>query len=142
MERVKANPLEEALNYAKNVSTIKYTNKDNARENKLFGRAFEEAVNIFIHYKKPLLVLRCLKKLIRTGYCPFSIHFTTLKALAYCTLSAIQLRSTCGTPRPMISRRSSFKSLWRARSRGTLLVSSMRQPSSSGKSLCSKNSTI
>jgi hypothetical protein len=36
-EKIKKNPLDEALNYAKCVSSIKYTNKGNLSENKLFG---------------------------------------------------------------------------------------------------------
>lgn len=88
-EKIKKNPLEEALNYAKCVSTIKYTNKGNLSENKLFGRAFSEAIDVFIHFKKPLLVLRCINKLKRTNCCPFSIHQATVKALIYRTCSII-----------------------------------------------------
>lgn len=82
-QKIKKSPLEEALNYAKCVSTIKYTNKGNARENKLFGRAFSEAIDVFIHFKKPLLVLRCINKLIRTAFCCFTIHHCILKAIIY-----------------------------------------------------------
>ena len=92
-ERVKKNPLEEALSFAKNVSTIKYTNKGNQTENKLFGRAFSEAIDVFIHFKKPLLVLRLLNKLKRTEFCPFALHFSTLKAVLYRKLLIIQLNS-------------------------------------------------
>lgn len=99
---MKKNPLEEALVYAKNVSTIKYTNKGNAAENKVFGRAFAEAIDIFIHFKKPLLVLRLLNKLKRTHFCQFALHFATLKALTYCNFALIQSNSAWMILRPMI----------------------------------------
>ena len=122
-ERVKKDPMQEALVYAKNISSIKYTNKGNLNENRLFGRAFSEAIDVFIHFKRPLLVLRCLKKLKRTNYCPFSIHFATLKAAQYCTLSLTQLSSICAILRPATLPKSSSLSSWNRPSRAILLDS-------------------
>jgi hypothetical protein len=107
-EKIKKNPLEEALNYAKCVSTIKYTNKDNVIENKLFGKAFEQAIDVFIHFKKPLLVLRLLNKLVHTSFSVFSIHFATLKATLYCNLELIQLNNILKSLRVTISRKNSL----------------------------------
>jgi hypothetical protein len=125
-ERVKKNPLEEALAYAKNVSTINYTNKGNAIENKLFGRAFNESIDVFIHFKKPLLVLRLLNKLKRTQFCHFDLHFATIKAVAYCKSSVMQLSNASRIPRPMTSAGKSFLSLLRPPSRENLLESTTR----------------
>ena len=93
-EKIKKDPMEEALNYAKCVSTIKFTNKGNSKENKLFGRAFSEAIDVFIHFNKPLLVLRCLNKLRRTLCSPFEIHHATIKSIIFCTLYATQCNHT------------------------------------------------
>lgn len=71
------------MNYAKCISSIKYTNRGNPKENKLFGRAFSEAIDVFIYFKKPLLVLRCLNKLERSSYSPFEIHHAHIKAIIY-----------------------------------------------------------
>eukprot|EP00919_Chromeraceae_sp_WS-2016_P041802 GHVR01099529.1.p1 GENE.GHVR01099529.1~~GHVR01099529.1.p1 ORF type:complete len:275 (-),score=25.64 GHVR01099529.1:669-1493(-) len=67
-ETIKNNPFDEAFIYAKNVVSAKYVNKDNHQENKHFGRAFIQAINTFIHFNKPLMVLRALKKLLRTNH--------------------------------------------------------------------------
>jgi hypothetical protein len=111
--------LEEALAFAKNVSTIKYTNKGNAAENKLFGRAFSEAIDVFIHFKKPLLVLRLLNKLKRTQFCPFSLHFAAIKAVLYCKSPIIQWSSALRTPRPTTSPENSSLNSWRVPSRAS-----------------------
>jgi hypothetical protein len=71
-EKIKEDPMKEALNYAKNVASIIYTNKNNKEENKYFSNAFSEAIKVFIFFKKPLLVIKCLKKLIKTNYCQFT----------------------------------------------------------------------
>ena len=92
-EKIKKNPMEEALNYAKCISSIKFTNKGNAKENKLFGRAFSEAIEVFIHFNKPLLVLRCLNKLKRTECSPFEIHHATIKAVIYRKVIVIQCKA-------------------------------------------------
>jgi hypothetical protein len=47
-------------------------------------------------FDKPLLVLRCLKKLKKTDYNEFDIKLMTLKVLAYCkTIDYFSLEIPC-----------------------------------------------
>ena len=75
--------MKEAFTYAKNVSTAKFVNKGNADENKLYAEAFSEAIKIFIFFNKPLLVVKCLKKMMKTNHDPYLEHFILMKALLY-----------------------------------------------------------
>lgn len=62
----------------------RFINKANAKENKIFGKAFAGAVKTFIHFNKPLLVIKALKKLLKTKFDPFTEHYWSVKAIAYC----------------------------------------------------------
>ena len=83
-ESIKADPLKEAFTYAKNVTSGRFINKANAKENKIFGKAFAGAVKTFIHFNKPLLVIKALKKLLKTKFDLFTEHYWSVKAIAYC----------------------------------------------------------
>lgn len=123
------------MNYAKCISTIKYTNKENAIENKLFVKAFEQAIDVFIHFKKPLLVLRLLNKLVRTNFSVFSIHFATLKAILYCNRELTQLSSTSKSLRATISQKNSLSSSSIKPSQEDLWENSMRLKPTNGARL-------
>ncbi len=60
--------MDEALVWSKNVVSAKFVNKKNLKENKLYGKANNEAILVFIHFNKPLLVLKSFKKLLKTQY--------------------------------------------------------------------------
>jgi hypothetical protein len=76
--------LDEALVWSKNVVSAKFFNKNNQKENKLYGKANSEAILIFIHFDKPLLVLKSFKKIIASKYNNFDVSLVTLRVLAYC----------------------------------------------------------
>ncbi len=78
------NPMEEALRWSKNVASAKFVNKKNLKENKLYARANFEAILVFIHFDKPLLVLKSFKRLLNA--CPSDIDtkLMTLRVLGYC----------------------------------------------------------
>lgn len=83
-ESIKADPMTEALNYAKNITSARYINKDNLKENKNYGKAFANAVRTLIHFNKPLLVIKAMKKLLKTRADAFTEYFWTVKAIHYC----------------------------------------------------------
>lgn len=60
--------MEEALTWSKNVVGAKFNNKKNLKENKLYAKANSEAIIVFIHFDKPLLVLKSFKNLLKTNY--------------------------------------------------------------------------
>lgn len=75
--------MDEALVYAQNVGSAKYVNKSNKKENKLYAKAFSNSIRVFIHYNKPLMVIRTLKKLIKTEYDPFLTLSSTIRSIIY-----------------------------------------------------------
>lgn len=83
-EKIKNDPLAEAFVYAKNITSARYYNKDNLKENKLYAKAFAQAIRTFIHFNKPLMAIRAHKKLILTKHDPYLCHFWTLKTLNFC----------------------------------------------------------
>ena len=85
-EKIKGDPMAEALVYAKNVASAKYINKENVKENKLYSKAFANAVNTFIHFNKPLLVIKSMKKLLKTQSDPFTEQFWSIKVINYRTI--------------------------------------------------------
>lgn len=54
--------------FAKNVISAKFVNKNNSKLNQLYFKAFGECVDLFIKLKKPLLVIKALKKLAKTNH--------------------------------------------------------------------------
>ena len=76
--------MEEALKWSKSVASAKFTNKKNLRENKLVAKANSEAIFVFIHFDKPLLVLKSFKKLLNANHNEFDLKLMSLRVLAYC----------------------------------------------------------
>ena len=60
--------MDEAFIWSKNVVSAKFVNKKNLKENSLYGKANNQAILVFIHFNKPLLVLKSFKKLLKTKY--------------------------------------------------------------------------
>ena len=75
--------MNEALTFAKNITSARYINKSNVKENKIYCRAFAGAVKTFIYFNKPLLVIKALKKLLKTDSDKFTELFYTVKAINY-----------------------------------------------------------
>ena len=76
--------MNEAFNYAKNITSARYVNKSNIKENKVYCKAFSNAVKTFIQFNKPLLVIKALKKLLKTQVDAFTEHYWIVKAINYC----------------------------------------------------------
>ena len=76
--------MNEALMFAKNITSARYINKGNVKENKIYCRAFAGAVKTFISFNKPLLVIKALKKLLKTDSDKFTELFCSVKAINYC----------------------------------------------------------
>lgn len=81
--------MEEALKWSKNVVSANFVNKKNLKENKLYAQANLEAVLVFIHFDKPLLVLKSLKRLWKANSLEFDTKLMTLRVLIYCNLCFI-----------------------------------------------------
>ena len=75
--------MQEAFTYAKNVTSAKYVNKGNIKENKLYGRAFSSAIRVFIQLNKPMLAIRAHKKLLKTKTDPYLTLLSTLKVITF-----------------------------------------------------------
>jgi hypothetical protein len=76
--------MEEALKWSKNVVSAKFVNKNNLKENHLYSKANYEAILVFIHFDKPLLVLKSFKKLLNAKDNEVDLKLMTLRVLAYC----------------------------------------------------------
>ena len=76
--------MEEALKWSKNVAGAKFVNKKNLKENKLVAKANSQAILVFIHFDKPLLVLKSFKKLFNANYNELELKLITLRVLGYC----------------------------------------------------------
>lgn len=85
-ETVGPNPMEEALKWSKNVVSAKFANKKNLKENKLYAQANFEAIFVFIHFDKPLLVLKSFKKLLKANHNDFDTKLMSLRVLIYCKI--------------------------------------------------------
>ncbi len=75
--------MQEAFVYAKNVSSAKYINKGNVKENKLYIKAFFNAIKVFIRVRKPMLAIRAHKKLIKTKADPYLTLLSSIKVIAF-----------------------------------------------------------
>ena len=84
-EKIKANPVEEAYVYSRNISSAKYVNKGNVKENKLYCKAFWHAIRVFIRLKKPMLAIRAHKKLLKTKSDPYLTLLSSVKVITFCT---------------------------------------------------------
>lgn len=82
--------------------------------------------------KKPLLVLRCMKKLIRCGCCPTVTHITLVRCLVYCTLWLMQ-SMTCSRETATSWSESACTSGWNLCLKENLLWSSTLPLSNDGR---------
>jgi len=78
--------MEEALKWSKNIVSAKFVNKKNLKENKLYGKANLEAILVFIHFDKPLLVLKSFKRLLKANLNDFETKLMTLRVIIYCNI--------------------------------------------------------
>ena len=81
--------MEEALKWSKNVAGAKFVNRKNLKENKLVAQANSEAILVFIHFDKPLLVLKSFKKLLSANHNELEVKLMTLRVLRYCNYSSM-----------------------------------------------------
>jgi hypothetical protein len=70
--------------WSKNVANAGFVNKKNIKENKLYAKANSEAIHVFIHFDKPLMVLKSFKKFLNAKYDEFETKTMTLRVLSYC----------------------------------------------------------
>lgn len=110
-ESIKADPMKEALNYANNVTSARYINKKNQKQNKIYNKAFSAAVRTFIHFNKPLLVIKAMKRLLKTQSDPFVENYWSIKAINYCTNYSIQLMKPQQTKKFPKFQKNSLKSI-------------------------------
>lgn len=106
--------MEEALRWSKNVVSAKFVNKKNLKENKLFAQANFEAIFVFIHFDKPLLVLKSFKKLLKANHNDFDTKLMALRVLIYCKIYLIFSRKSIEQKRNSRDFKRSFERIhWR-----------------------------